>query len=101
MTGKPNPDFNDLLIEFEAYAHVYEPNKKTNTVKARTTGAIALNATCNSQRGHYFMSSTTGKRLSRKQWTKLPMPNGVIVGVEKMAEKEKQSIFDRSGPKFE
>ena len=47
MTGKPFPDYNSLLLEFGTYAHIFEDNDPTNTTKARTTPAIALNPTGN------------------------------------------------------
>jgi hypothetical protein len=42
MTGRPRPNYNDLKIEFGAYALVYEANNPTNTNKTRSTRAIAL-----------------------------------------------------------
>jgi hypothetical protein len=68
MTGQPKPDFNDFKIEFGAYALVFKGKDPTNTMRTRATGAIALTPTGNMQGGHYFMSLTTGKRLSRQQW---------------------------------
>ena len=56
MTGKPSPNYNDMKIEFGEYAQVWEEDCPTNTVKARTTGAIALTPTGNAQGGHYFLS---------------------------------------------
>jgi hypothetical protein len=101
MTGRPGPDYNDLKIEFGSFAHVFEENDPTNTNKTRSTGAIALNATGNAQGGFHFMSLTTGKRISRQQWTDLPMPNGVIEAVEAMGAREKQPIMGNGGPAFE
>jgi hypothetical protein len=43
----------------------------------------------------------TGKRLSRHQWTKIPMTNAVISAVEAMAEKEGQSLIKGGVPLFE
>jgi hypothetical protein len=59
--GRPNLDYNDMKIEFGAYAQVYEDGGPTNTVRARTTGAITLTPTCNAQGGYYFLSLTTGR----------------------------------------
>ena len=101
MTGSPKPDFNDLRIEFGTYALVYESNDPTNTMKTRSTGAIALNPNGNTQGGYYFMSLSTGKRLSRIQWDELPMPDGVIARVEAMAALEDQPIMDNGVPIFE
>lgn len=82
MTGRPSPDYNALSTEFGAYAQVIEDNNPSNTNKTRSTGAIALNPTGNTQGGYYFMSLVTGKRLSQTQWEDLPMPGGVIARVE-------------------
>ena len=53
MTGRPGPDFQTLKLEFGTYVQVFEPNDPTNTTQARSTGAIALSHTGNSQ-GDYF-----------------------------------------------
>ena len=101
MTGKPSPDYNTMKIEFGSYAQVFEDNDPTNTIKARTTGAIALGPTGNVQGDHYFMSLTSGKRLSRAQWTELPMPDAVIAAVEHRAAAEKQPLIVGGCPLFE
>jgi hypothetical protein len=64
MTGKPSPDFNDLKIEFGAYAQIFEDNDPTNTQKARTTPAIAMTPTGNAHGGYFFLSLITGRRIS-------------------------------------
>jgi len=47
------------------------------------------------------MSLVTGKRLSRHQWTKIPMTNAVISAVKAMAEKEGQPLIKGGVPLFE
>ena len=47
------------------------------------------------------MSLTTGKKLSRQQWTKLPIPDGAIAAVEAMAEAEEQPTMGNGGSVFE
>jgi hypothetical protein len=101
MTGRPSPDYNQLKIEFGAYAQIFESNDPTNTVRNRTTGAIALTSTGNAQGGYYFLSLTTGRKLSRQQWDELPMPDGVIATVEAMAAEQNQAILGNEGPIFE
>jgi hypothetical protein len=93
MTGWPSPDYNNLKIEFGAYVQVFEDNNPTNTTRTRTTGAIALAPTGKSQGGYYFMSLTTGMRLSRQQWDELLMPDGVIAAFEAMAAAEGQPLL--------
>jgi hypothetical protein len=101
MTGQPRPDYNDLKIEFGAYAMVFESNDPTNTNKTRATGAIAMTPTGNAQGGFYFKFLMTGKRLSRQQWDELPMPDGVIARVEALAAEQEQPVFDNGARLFE
>jgi hypothetical protein len=101
MTGSPLPNYHDLRIEFGSYAQIFEANDPTNTMDTRTTGAIALNPTGNTQGGVYFLSLSTGRRLTRQQWTPLPMPNGVIARVEEFAIAEHQPIMAQGAANFE
>jgi len=60
MTEKPFLDYDTLMLEFGTYALIYENNDPTNTTRARTTPAIALNPSGNAQGGLYmFMSLVT------------------------------------------
>ncbi len=70
-------------LEFGAYVQTHEDHD--NTMQARTTGAIALRPTGNSQGGYYFMSLSSGRRLNRSHWTELPMPQEVIDRVHILA----------------
>ena len=98
MTGRPTPNYNDMKIEFGAYAQVFEDNKRTNTPRAQTTGAITLTPTGNAQGGYFFLSLATGRKLSRQQWDPLPMPDGVVETVERMAEAESQPLLRQGAP---
>jgi hypothetical protein len=98
MTGKPNPDFNTMRLEFGSYVQIFEPTTfSTNTLRSRTTGAIALTATGNSQGDFNFMSLITGRRLSRHQWTAVPMTDAAIERVEQMAASENQPWIQSTG----
>ena len=101
MTGSPSPDYNDFKIELGAYAHVFEDNEPTNINQTRSTGAIALTPTGNAQGGYFFLSLTTGRKISRQQWTELPIPHGVIATVEAMAIGDDQPLMGNGGPAFE
>jgi hypothetical protein len=101
MTGRANPDYNELKLEFGLYVQIFEDNTPSNTTTSRNTGAIALNPTGNAQGDYFFMSLVTGKRLSRHQWTKIPMTNAVTSAVEAMAEKEGQPLIKVGVPLFE
>jgi hypothetical protein len=88
VTGKPTPDYNNMRIKFGAYAQVFEDNDPTNTIKSRLVGAIALTATGKESGDYYFMSLATGARISRHNWTELPITDTAIARVESMAANE-------------
>jgi hypothetical protein len=80
---------------------IFEDNPSSNTTTSRNTGAIVLNPAGNAQGDYFFLSLVTGKRLSRHQWTEIPMTNAVISAVEVMAEKEGQPLIKDGTPLFE
>jgi hypothetical protein len=90
MTGTAL-DFNKhCQIPFGAYAEVHKDNNITNTMTERTHPAICLGLTANFQGNYKFLSLKTGKRITRKQFKELPMPDSVIKQIEAMATREKQ-----------
>jgi hypothetical protein len=101
MTGRPNPNYNDMKIKFGAYAQVYKDNKPMNTQRVRTTGAITLTPTGNAQGGYHFLSLTTGRKLSRQQWDELPTPGGVVEAVKRIAQTDNQPLIGHGVPLFE
>ena len=97
VTGVANPDFNCMRIEFGAYAQVFEDNLPTNTLRARSLGAIALTPTGNAQGDYFFLSLATGHRLSRHNWTELPLTDTAIARVNALALHENQPLLQTSG----
>ena len=63
----------------------------------RASPAITLNFTCNQQGGVYFLSLTTGKRVSRHIWTELPMDKLVFEDAHDFAFAEPFFIRDVMG----
>jgi hypothetical protein len=61
ITGRPNPDYNQMTLDFGTYVQVYEDNKPTNSTMPRSTGAIALNPTGNILGDHFLSLSTQEK----------------------------------------
>ena len=97
VTGKPTPDYNNMRIEFGAYAQVFEDNDPTNTNKSRSVGAIALTATGNDSGDYFFLSLATGARISRHKWTELPITDTAIARVEALAANEGQPLIQEQG----
>jgi hypothetical protein len=80
-------DYNShCRLEFGTYVQTHEQHD--NSMASRTTGAIALRPTGNAQGGFYFMSLTTGRRISRSRWTELPTPRDVIDRIHALAQQQ-------------
>jgi hypothetical protein len=97
VTGAAPPNFNHMRIEFGSYAQVFEDNIPSNTPRARTLGAIALNPTGNAQGDYFFMSLATGARISRHNWTEVPITETAIARVEAIAFNDEQPLIQERG----
>jgi hypothetical protein len=94
VTGQARPDYASMrMIEFGAYAQVFDDHTPTNTPYARTLGAIALDPTGNAQGAYHFMSLATGALISRHRWTELPIPDMSIARVEALALHDSQPLL--------
>ena len=83
-------DFNShCKVQFGEYVQTHEEHD--NSMSARTVGAIATRPTGNTQGGYYFIRLDTGRRISRKDWTTLPMPQLVIDQVHRLARRAKSN----------
>jgi hypothetical protein len=86
VTGQSIDYAKHCRLEFGSYVQTHEQHD--NSMAPRTTGAVALRPTGNAQGGYYFMSLTTGRRISRNQWTALPMPQDVINRIVELGEQQ-------------
>jgi hypothetical protein len=73
---------------FGAYCKVHTDPDITNTMEHRTKWGICLGPTRNMQGSYIFMSPTTGKRIVRHKFTKMPITNSVKKQVAKWALKD-------------
>ena len=73
-------------LSFGSYAQVHEENQPTNNQQPRTIGTIFLGPTGNLQGGYKFYNLTTGKLITRRKWTALPMPMEVIARVNRIGQ---------------
>jgi hypothetical protein len=101
MTGKSNPDYTQITLDFGSYVQVFEDNNPSNSTHSRCTGAIALNPTGNISGDHYFMSLNTCRRLSRRQWTVIPITDEVISIVNAIGWADGQCDTSEGSPIFE
>ena len=65
-------------LPFGSYVQVHDEPSPTNSPTARTVDAITLGPTGNLQGGYKFLNLWTGKKITRRNWTHLPMPSEVI-----------------------
>ena len=101
ITGKPNPDYHRFKLDFGTLAMVFEENQRTNNNDTRGTEAIALTPTGNSQGSYYFMSLRTGERITREQYTALPMTDAAIARVEQIAKNENMPLIKGNNLSYE
>ena len=98
VTGQPSPNFNKMRLEFGAYVQVFEDNDSTNTTRTRSImGAIALGPTGNAQGNYHFMSLSSGARISRHQWTELPIPDTATARIQALGFEDEQSLIQERG----
>ncbi|KAI2505105.1 Reverse transcriptase (RNA-dependent DNA polymerase) [Fragilaria crotonensis] len=99
VTGTATPDYNAMRVELGTYnVQVFEDNDpSSNTPRSRSLGAIALCPTGNAQGNYYLMSLATGSRISRHNWTVLPVPDTAIARVEVLALHEGRPLIQDRG----
>ena len=69
--------------------YVQTHEEHDNTMDSRTIGAIALRPA--NDGSFYFLNLSTGRRIIRRSFTPLPMPQGVIDQVHRLARRAKAS----------
>jgi hypothetical protein len=90
MTGTALDYAKHCKLSFGAYAEAHEEYHQTNTMAPRTRGVICLGPTGNFQGSYKMMCHKTGRKLTRKQFQELPMPDSIIKRIKAIEEKEKQ-----------
>ena len=78
MYGKTLDYKKHLSLSFGQYFQVHEEETPRNIQVAWTKGAISLGPSGNSQGSHKFMALNTGRKITRKSWDVIPIPDIVI-----------------------
>ena len=80
-----NLDYNKYCcLPFGYYVQVHDEPSPTNLPTARTIGAITLGPTGKLQGGYKFLILQRGKKITRCNWTHLPMLIEVIERVNEI-----------------
>ena len=101
MTGIKLDYKKHCQLIFGSYVQVHKEPTPTNSPAARTIGAITLGPTGNLKGGYKFLNLQTGKKITRRNWTHLPMPIEVIKRVNQLGKEQNQPTLltfqDRHG----
>ena len=99
MSGETLDYKKHLCLPIGQYCQVHEEELPRNSLRPRTKGAISLGPSGNLQGGHKFMALNTGKKIVRRSWDVIPMPDTVIARVNTLgADQPEQLVFtDRHG----
>jgi hypothetical protein len=99
MTGEALDYKKHLTLKFGDYCQVHENDEPRNSMLPRTQGAICMGPTSSQEGGFRFLNLATGKKITRGNWTALPMPEAVIDRVNTLgAGQPTQLVFkDRRG----
>jgi hypothetical protein len=102
ITGTTLDFAKHCKLPFGAYAEAHEEYPQSNTMAQRTRAVICLGPTGNFQGSYKMMCIQTGRKVTRKQFKEIPMPDSVIKRIEAIASKEKENkvlVFtDRDKP---
>ena len=88
MSGKQLDYKKHCQVPFGAYVLANHETEPTNTNAPRAIDAIYLRPLNNIQGGHELMDLNSGKLITRRNVTEIPMTTSVIKAVETMAYKQ-------------
>jgi hypothetical protein len=92
MSGDTLDFKKHLSLQIGQYCQVHEEDTPRNSQVAHTKGAISLGPSGNIQGGFKFMALNSGKKIVRRSWDVIPMPDVVINRVNELG-KDQQSIM--------
>jgi hypothetical protein len=94
MSGETLNYKKHLSLQVGQYCQVHEEDTPRNSQSPRTKGAISLGPSGNLQGGYKFMALNTGKKITRRSWDVIPMPDTVIARVNALGtDQPEQLIF--------
>ena len=86
MNGETLNYKRDLEIPFGKYFQIHEEENPHNSTRPRTRDAICMGTSGNNQGGFNFMTLRSMKKVVRRSWDALPIPNTVIVRVNALGQ---------------
>ena len=91
-------------VPFEAYCEIHVYPYITNMMEPRTKWGICLGPTGNMQGSYKFLSLSTGKKVTRRKFTEMPMTDSVIKMIDSLGKKKRckngLSFKNRKGEEY-
>jgi hypothetical protein len=81
LTGETLDFKKHLSLQIGQYCQVHEEDAPRNSQLPRTKGAISLGSSGNLQGGFKFIALSSGKKITRRTWDAIPIPDTVIARV--------------------
>jgi hypothetical protein len=99
MSGETLDYKKHLSLQLGQYCQVHEEDNHRNSQIVRTKGAISLGPSGNLQGRFKFMALNSGKKIVRRSWDAIPMPDLVIdrVNVLGCDQPQHMTFTDRHG----
>jgi hypothetical protein len=99
MSGEILDYKKHLSLQIGQYCQVHEEENPRNSQQPRTKDAISLGPSGNLQGGFKFMALSTGKKIVRRSWDVIPIPETVISRVNDLGrdQPEQMTFTDRYG----
>jgi hypothetical protein len=92
MSGETLDKKKHLSLQLGQYCQVHEEDNPRNSHIARTKGVMPLGTSGNLQGGFNFMAVNTGKKIVRRSWDVIPMPDLVIDRVNALGRDQPQQM---------
>ena len=90
MTGIKLDYKKHFQLPFGYYVQVHKEPPSNNSPASWTIGAITLGPRGNLQSSYKVLNLQTGKKITRRNWTDLPMPIEVIKRVNQLGKEQNQ-----------
>jgi hypothetical protein len=99
MSGETLDYNKHLSLQIGQYCQVHEEDNPRNSQLACTKGEMSLGPSGNLQGGFKFMALNTGKKIVRRSWDVIPMPDVVIARVNALGSNQpgQMTFTDRHG----
>jgi hypothetical protein len=93
MSGETFNYKKHLSLQVGQYCQVHEEDTLRNSQSPRTKGAISHGPSGNLQGGYKFMALNTGKKITRRSWDVIPMPDTVIARVNALGNDQPEQLI--------